>query len=95
MLILLLALRLFILIQRVVLRVSDLLIMYSNLTEALPGKINETNYKYLLQKNEHFDIVKISMSAADNILYLRADMYRAGTNAALIKKDHSTGCKCY
>lgn len=35
------------------------------------------------------------MSAADNILYLRADMYRAGTNAALIKKDHSTGCKCY
>ena len=26
------------------------------------------------------------MSAADNILYLRADMYCTGTNAALLKR---------
>lgn len=72
--------------QVIILKLSDLFIVYTNLTEALPGKIDESNYKFLLQQNEHFDLVKISMSAEENILYLRADMYRAGTNAALLKR---------
>ena len=61
-------------------------IIFTNLTETLPGKIDETKYKYLLQQNDHFDIVKIGMSADDNTLYLRADLYKAGTNTALLKR---------
>ncbi|MEO8406197.1 MAG: hypothetical protein ABI480_16430, partial [Chitinophagaceae bacterium] len=30
--------------------VSDLYIVYVNLDEALPGKLNDTQYKYLLQR---------------------------------------------
>ena len=55
--------------------IGDLLIVFTNLSESLPGRINETNYKYLLQKNDYFDIVKIGMSAEDNTMYLRADLY--------------------
>ncbi len=70
----------------VVQKISDLYIVYTNLTEALPGKIDETKYKYLLQQNDHFDIVKVGMSADDNTVYVRADVYKAGTNTALIKR---------
>ena len=72
--------------QVVVQKVSDLYIIYANLTEILPGKIDETKYKYLLQQNDHYDVVKIGMNADDNTVYLRADVYRAVTNTALLKR---------
>lgn len=67
-------------------KVSDLYIVYTNLTEALPGKITEGKYKYLLQQNDHFDIVKIGMSGDENMVYLRADIYRAGTSSSLLNR---------
>ena len=72
--------------QVVVQKVSDLYIVYSNLSEALPGKIDETKYKYLLQRNDHFDIIKIGMSADDNMVYVRADVYRAGITTTLLAR---------
>lgn len=70
----------------VIQKISDLYIVFTNLTEALPGKIDETKYKYLLQKNEHFDFIKIGMSAEDGTFYLRADVYKAGINNILLKR---------
>lgn len=72
--------------QVVVQKINDLYVVYTNLTEALPGKIDESKYKYLLQKNEDFDIIKIGINAGDNITYLRADVYKAGVNTALMKR---------
>lgn len=72
--------------QVVVQKVSDLYIVYSNLSEALPGKIDDTKYKYLLQRNDHFDIIKIGMSADDNTVYVRADVYKAGITTALLAR---------
>jgi hypothetical protein len=70
----------------VVQKISDLYIVYTNLSEALPEKIDETRYKYLLQKNDHYDVVKIGMSESDGTVYLRADLYRAGTTNVLLKR---------
>ena len=70
----------------VIQRISDLYIVFTNLTEALTGKIDETKYKYLLQKNDHFDFIKIGMSAEDGTFYLRADVYKAGINNILLKR---------
>jgi hypothetical protein len=70
----------------VIQKISDLYIVYTNLTEILPGKIDETKYKYLLRQNDHFDIIKIGMSEADNTVYLRADLYKAGTSTVLLKR---------
>lgn len=67
-------------------RISDLYIVYTNLTEALPGKIDETKYKYLLQQNDQYDVVKIGMSAGEGIFYLRADLYKSGVNTALLTR---------
>ncbi|MBN9381046.1 MAG: hypothetical protein J0H74_09780 [Chitinophagaceae bacterium] len=72
--------------QVVVQKISDLYIIYTNLTETLPGKIDETKYKYLLQQNDHYDAVKIGMSADDNIVYLRADVYKTAITTALLKR---------
>ena len=55
--------------QVIIQKISDLYIVLSNLTEALPGKINESKYKYLLQMNDNFDIVKIGLQLS------RADLY--------------------
>ncbi|MGZ5283767.1 MAG: hypothetical protein ACXWEY_15940, partial [Bacteroidia bacterium] len=49
-------------------------------------KIDETKYKYLLQQNDHYDVIKIGMSASDGTVYLRADVYKAGTNTILLKR---------
>ena len=70
----------------VVQKISDLYIVYTNLTEVLPGKIDSTKYKYLLQQNDHYDVVKIGMSADDNTVYLRADLYKTATTAALLTR---------
>ncbi len=72
--------------QVVVQKVGDLYIIYTNLTEALPGKIDSTKYKYLLRQNDHYDLIKIGMSADDNTLYLRADFYKTATTTAILKR---------
>lgn len=72
--------------QVIIQKISDLYIVYTNLTESLPGKMDETKYKYLLLQNNNFDVVKIGMSADDNTMYLRADVYKAGTNTVLLKR---------
>lgn len=70
----------------IVQKVSDLYIVYTNLTEALPGRIDETKYKYLLQQNDQYDVVKIGMSAEDGTVYLRADLYKTGVNTTLLTR---------
>jgi len=72
--------------QVVIQQISDLYIVLSNLTEAMPDKIGEANYKYLLQQNINFDFVKIGINSDDNTIALRADLYKAGTNTALLKR---------
>ncbi|MFZ4770170.1 MAG: hypothetical protein ACOYLO_08310 [Ferruginibacter sp.] len=72
--------------QVIIQQISDLYIVLSNLTEALPGKIGEANCKYLLQQNNNFDIVKIGMSEEDNTIVVRADLYKTGTNTASLKR---------
>ena len=67
-------------------KVSDLYIVYSNLTESLPGKIDDTKFKYLLQKNNDFDIIKIGMESSDNTVFVRADIFKAGTTTALMTR---------
>jgi hypothetical protein len=67
-------------------KIGDLYIIYTNLTEVLPGKIDESKFKYLLQKNDHFDIVKIGMNSDDNTVYLRADVYKAGLTSVLLTR---------
>jgi hypothetical protein len=67
-------------------KISDLYIVYTNLTEVLPGKIDHSKYEYLLQQNDHYDVVKIGISADDNTVYLRADVYKTATSAALLKR---------
>ena len=70
----------------IVQKIGGLYIIYSNLTEILPEKIDESKYKYLLQKNDHFDIVKIGMNSDDNTIYLRADIYKAGLTSVLLTR---------
>jgi len=67
-------------------KVSDLYIVYTNLTEALPGKIDNTKFKYLLEKNNHFDIIKIGLESSDNTVYVRADVFRSITTTALLTR---------
>lgn len=69
----------------VVQKVSALYIIYTNLSEAIPGKLNETHYKYLLQRNDHFDIIKIGLGE-DGIFYLRADLYKAIATTPILKR---------
>lgn len=71
--------------QVVVQRLGDLLIIFTDLTEATSNKIDESKYKYLLQQNDHFDIVKIGMSSDSNF-YIRADVYRNGVTTALLTR---------
>ncbi len=67
-------------------KVSDLYIVYTNLTEALPGKIDDTKFKYLLQKNNDFDIIKIGLESSDNTVYVRADIFKSVTTVALMTR---------
>jgi hypothetical protein len=72
--------------QVVVQKVGDLYIVFTNLTESLPGKIDDTKYKYLLQQNDHFDIIKIGMNIDDNTVYVRADTYKTGITTVLLAR---------
>jgi hypothetical protein len=71
--------------QLVVQKTADLYIVYTSLTEALGNKLNETQFKYLLQQNDHFDIVKIGL-AEDGTLYLRADLYKSTVTTGILKR---------
>jgi len=72
--------------QVLVQRISDLYIVFVNLTETLPGKIDDTKYKYLLERNNDFDIIKIGLDSADNTVYLRADIFKAGASTKLLTR---------
>jgi len=72
--------------QVVVQGISDLYIVYTNLTETLPGKIDSTKYKFLLEQNNRYDFIKVAVNGEDNIAYLRVDLYKSGTNAAVMKR---------
>lgn len=67
-------------------KIGDLIITYTNLTEVLPNKINETKYKYLLQQNDNFDVVKIGLNVEENIFFVRADAYKVGLTTALLQR---------
>ena len=71
--------------QVVVQIVSDLYIIYTNLSEDLPNKLNETQYKYLLQRNNDYDIVKVGL-ASDGSFYLRADIFKITATTPVIKR---------
>jgi hypothetical protein len=67
-------------------KVADLYIVYSNLSASLADKLGPDSYKYLLQQNEKFDLVKIGMSSAKDELYLRCDIFRMGITTAILKR---------
>lgn len=70
-------------------KVDDLYIIYLNLSKALPGKLDATKYQYLLEKNNLFDMVKISLDKADkaqDFFYIRAEVYAYGVKAANLKR---------
>src|SRR5688572_16955532 len=67
-------------------RAGDLYIIYTNLTEALPGKIDDTKFKYFLQRNNDFDIIKIGLETSDNTVFVRADVFKTGTTTALLTR---------
>ena len=71
--------------QVVLQKVSDLYIVYTNLSEAIPGKLTEAQYKYLLQRNDEFDLIKIGL-ADDDTFYLRADLYKSVATTPIVKR---------
>ena len=68
-------------------KAGDLYIFYTNLTEALPGKIDDSKFKYFLQRNNDFDIIKIGLETSDNTVFVRVDVYKAGTTANIVAGD--------
>ena len=70
----------------VVQKLGDLYMISTNISEALPGKIDSTKYKYLLQQTEYYDMIKIGMSEDVDMVYIRADVYKAGMTTAILDK---------
>lgn len=66
-------------------QVSDLYIIYINLTESIPGKLDETKYKYLLEQNNDLDFVKVGLDKSNNKFYMRIDVLSAASNTASLK----------
>ena len=71
--------------QVIIQKIGDLYIIYTNLSEALPDKLTEAKYKYLLLQNDNFDVVKIGLSA-DGIFYLRSDLYKTTATTPILKR---------
>ena len=69
----------------VVQKASDLLLIYTNLSAAVSGKLDSTAYPFLLQQNHHFDLVKIGMDESQTV-FVRADVYLAATNVKLLTR---------
>jgi hypothetical protein len=65
---------------------GDLYIVYVDLSEALPGKMDDTKYKYLLQRNNDFDFIKIGLDNSDNTVSIRADVLKTGVTASTIAR---------
>lgn len=65
-------------------KTADLYIVYCNLSEALPGKLEESKHKYLLQRNSDFDMIKIGL--AEEGYTMRIDMYSKGMTSATLKR---------
>ena len=55
-------------------------------TSALPGKIDEIKYKYLMQQNEYFDIITTGMSSADNNVFVWQIFYKSVSTTPLLQK---------
>lgn len=71
--------------QVLVQKIGDLYIIHTNLTESLPVKIQENRFKYLLQQNDHFDLIKISLGS-DEAAYIRADLYASTISKVLLTR---------
>jgi len=69
----------------VIRRTGGLLVIYSSLIEAIPVKTDEKVCKYLLEQNDHFDLVKIGLSG-EGELYLRADLYWTTVSTAILTR---------
>lgn len=67
-------------------KTSDLYIIYSNTPKTIVSKIDDTKYKYLLQQNDHFDLLKIGMSSEYNNIYVKADIYKATITALILTR---------
>lgn len=66
-------------------KVGGLYIVYTSLSEALPGKIDETKYRYLLERNHHFDMVKIGMDD-EKAVYVRIDTYASNVTVSTLTR---------
>ena len=67
-------------------RISDPVIVYTNLSKALPGKIEEIKYKYLMQQNEYSDIITTGMSGDDKNVFVPGYFYKSGSITLLSQK---------
>lgn len=70
----------------IVQKVGELFIVYTDLSEILPGKIDETRYKYLLEQSNNYDIVKLCLNSEVKTVYARADIYKFGLTADLFTR---------
>ena len=70
----------------IVQKIGDLFIVYTTLTEILPGKLDETRYKYLLEQSNNYDIVKLCLDTEANAVYVRSDIYKAGLTSPLLSR---------
>lgn len=68
----------------VIQQASDLYIVYTNLSESIPGKLDESKNKYLLQRSADFDMIKIGLS--EDVYYVRADIFRKGLTSPVLKR---------
>ena len=71
--------------QVIIQKISDLYIIYTNLSEALPDKLTEAQYKYLLQRNDHFDMIKVGLGE-DGVFYLRSDLITTTATTPILKR---------
>lgn len=67
-------------------KMGYLYVVFANLSQIFPDKINETKYQYLLEKNNDFDLVKIGLSRESKMFYTRADVFLENLNAKIFKK---------
>jgi PHD/YefM family antitoxin component YafN of YafNO toxin-antitoxin module len=67
-------------------KISDLYIIYTDLSAVLPGKINESKYPYLLKINDEYDAIKVAITGEDHACYIRADLYKSAATTALMAR---------
>jgi hypothetical protein len=67
-------------------RSGALYILYVNLSDALPGKLDANKYQYLLQQNNDIDFVKIGLDKESGKCFLRTDVLVDGASTNNLKK---------